>query len=995
MRHSAKSKIIETSRQEPAYAPSEVELGQGFGQNTVPTDPTVPIVPSDDAPTEEAPPPVYNELYGSLDISQDGLNTNASLANDGRVEIRINEKSNTLSNLITSLPQTQSNGQDGDPNALPPPYVPPSLGGQSGQTVPSLNVVMHVVGTRADVQPFVALGQVLKKTYGHRVRLATHTTLKVWVEDNGLEFFNIGGDPVELTALMVNKNPSGMLPGTKLLRSGEIIKRRECIYNVLKACWRSCFESGDGINTEDSHQQQQQLLSSADLSSSDSVVRSEGVLDKPFVADAIIANPPSFAHVHCAEKLGIPLHLMYTMPWSPTQTFPHPLANIQSSNANAGITNFVSYAIIEMMKWQGLGDVMNRFREKILGLEPISAVSALVMASQLKIPYMYCWSPAVIPKPKDWGPHISVSGYCSLSVTSNYAPEPDLAAFLGAGQPPLYFMFESKAIDSDTIAKLITAAVEKTGQRALISSEGGFLAGTLQRSENLFILDQVPHEWLFEQVSCIIHHGSFEITAAAVSSGKPSVVVPFYGDQPFWGASISKAGACPPPIPCKKLNSENLATCILEALNPTYAERAIKLGHQIQHEDGCDVAAKSFHRQLELDNHRCALAPNLTAVWRLTKTDIRLSAFAAATLSNEGLIEFNDLRLYRPREYNLEQGPMDPISGGTSALLATVGGLMVGILDLPVEIVRSIVARSSEGASGAETSRVPTAENQTRGEILTPASSRSSFLMEQTSQVSTSAKTSNKGFKSASSAFNAGFYEEISGGKQSARSTNGKPNRSPSDEGSASSSTVSGPSLDAAVGAGKGLSRIVETSLKMPLDFTLGLARGFRNAPKMYGDDTVRPAEKVKGFRSGIKVASKEFGLGFYDGISGLVTQPVQGAKKDGVLGSLKGFGKGLGGAVLKPGAAVFGVPGYLFQGIYKEVQNHLGADVQSYIIAARCTQGIEAWQRSTPDQRRDVIDRWRSPDMERRKQQRGALARWHSAQLALGKKRQQRSAET
>lgn len=77
------------------------------------------------------------------------------------------------------------------------------------------------------------------------------------------------------------------------------------------------------------------------------------------------------------------------------------------------------------------------------------------------------------------------------------------------------------------------------------------------------------------------------------------------------------------------------------------------------------------------------------------------------------------------------------------------------------------------------------------------------------------------------------------------------------DEGSASPSAVSGPTLDAAVGAGKGLSRIVETSLKMPLDFTLGLARGFRNAPKMYGDDTVRPAEKVKGIRSGIKVASK------------------------------------------------------------------------------------------------------------------------------------------
>lgn len=272
---------------------------------------------------------------------------------------------------------------------------------------------MHVVGSKADVRPFVTLGQTLKNTYGHRVRLATHTILKDFVEENGLEFFNIGGDPAELTALMVNKNPSGMLPGMKLLRSGDIIKRRECIYDVLKACWKSCFESGDGMNSNESHQQQQQqrLSNSADPNSSDDLVCIEGAFDKPFVADAIIANPPSLAHIHCAEKLGIPLHLMYTyaalllrfyesqanaretrsMPWSPTQAFPHPLANIQSSNANAGITNFVSYAIIEMMIWQGLGDVINRFREKILGLESMSAVSALVMASQLKIPYNYCW----------------------------------------------------------------------------------------------------------------------------------------------------------------------------------------------------------------------------------------------------------------------------------------------------------------------------------------------------------------------------------------------------------------------------------------------------------------------------------------------------------------------------------------------------------------------------------------------------------------------------
>lgn len=78
-----------------------------------------------------------------------------------------------------------------------------------------------------------------------------------------------------------------------------------------------------------------------------------GLVNRPFIADAIIANPPSFGHIHCAEKLGVPLHLIFTMPWSPTTAFPHPLANIQSSNAERGVSNFLSYVLVDMMIWQG------------------------------------------------------------------------------------------------------------------------------------------------------------------------------------------------------------------------------------------------------------------------------------------------------------------------------------------------------------------------------------------------------------------------------------------------------------------------------------------------------------------------------------------------------------------------------------------------------------------------------------------------------------------
>jgi hypothetical protein len=227
----------------------------------------------------------------------------------------------------------------------------------------------------------VALGKVLKDTYNHRVRLATHPTFKKFVEENDLEFFSISGDPAELMAFMV-KNP-GLMPGFDSLRSGDIGKRRKQIAEMIKGCWRSCYEAGDGTAVQGSDQAIENWIESTGQ---------ENVgLGRPFVADAIIANPPSFAHIHCAERMGIPLHMMFTMPWSPTQVFPHPLANIQSSNADPTMTNYVSYALVDMLTWQGLGDIINRFRVHNLGLEPMSLVWAPGSLARMKIPYTYCW----------------------------------------------------------------------------------------------------------------------------------------------------------------------------------------------------------------------------------------------------------------------------------------------------------------------------------------------------------------------------------------------------------------------------------------------------------------------------------------------------------------------------------------------------------------------------------------------------------------------------
>lgn len=148
------------------------------------------------------------------------------------------------------------------------------------------------------------------------------------------------------------------------------------------------------------------------------------------------------------------------------------------------------------------------------------------------------------------------------------------------------------------------------------------------------MLDNVPHDWLFQHVSCVVHHGGAGSTAAGIAAGRPTVVVPFFGDQPFWGAMIARAGAGPDPIPHKQLTADKLAEAINFCLTPRCLERARELASKIAAERGSDTGAQSFHEFLNPDRLRCTLAPSRPAAWCVRRTKVRLSDFAACTLAN-------------------------------------------------------------------------------------------------------------------------------------------------------------------------------------------------------------------------------------------------------------------------------------------------------------------------------------------------------------------------
>src|ERR1700712_3403881 len=158
---------------------------------------------------------------------------------------------------------------------------------------------------------------------------------------------------------------------------------------------------------------------------------------------------------------------------------------------------------------------------------------------------------------------------------------------------------------------MIFDAVKKTGQRALVSKGwGGVGADELGIPEGVFMLGNVPHDWLFKHVSCVVHHGGAGTTSVGITAGRPTVVIPFFGDQPFWGAMVARAGAGPDPIPHRQLTADRLADAIDFCLRPESLERAKGLASKMAAERGGDTAAQSFHQFLEVDRLRCTLAPS-------------------------------------------------------------------------------------------------------------------------------------------------------------------------------------------------------------------------------------------------------------------------------------------------------------------------------------------------------------------------------------------------
>jgi UDP:flavonoid glycosyltransferase YjiC (YdhE family) len=415
-----------------------------------------------------------------------------------------------------------------------------------------MHITIIAFGTQGDVQPFIALGKGLEAT-GDCVTVVTHDIFQTFVELQGLRFRPLRGVNIKDIIEQLAGHSGGT--GGRQGRLAQVVKAYRLLKTALSDMGDSCYEACQGSD----------LMIYAPLI--------------PGVFDTV------------AEELTIPRIIAALQPFDITSEFPCFIF----TRSLGGYFNRLSYPIAWMAGWSMYRSGVNVWRQKRFQLPPLEW-NYLLHTAKGSVPRIYGFSPSVIPKPLDWGPHSSITGYWFLDQSQTWQPPSTLLDFLESGPPPVYIGFGSMIMqDPESAVLLVLKTLDRIRQRGVLLTGWTGLRQT-DLPDHVISVDAVPHEWLFPRTVAAVHHGGAGTTAAALRAGVPSIIIPFIIDQPFWGQRVFGLGTGPQPIPRKKLTPDRLSAAIHKAItNTPMRQRAAALGERIRSEDGVAQAVDCIH----------------------------------------------------------------------------------------------------------------------------------------------------------------------------------------------------------------------------------------------------------------------------------------------------------------------------------------------------------------------------------------------------------------
>jgi UDP:flavonoid glycosyltransferase YjiC (YdhE family) len=418
-----------------------------------------------------------------------------------------------------------------------------------------MRIDILTIGSRGDVQPYVALGLGLQRA-GHRVRIVTLGGFEDFVRGYGLNCISVAGSPREIVGTAAGQDWVDQRDSSKGFLRGVIRMSRPLLESSIASYARVC-------------QHTEALVTSA-----------SGLL----------------LSVHVAEQMRLPLIRAQYLPSVPTR---YDWAG-KTSRAIAlqGAAEAFVHTVFRLLLWQGIRGPTNRARRRVLGLPPLPRKDPVKVLNRRRTLLLDGYSPVVLPRPPDWGNWVHVTGYWFLDTPSEWPPPPGLVKFLQSGPPPVFVGFGSVPFPNPgATTDLVVRALTRAGQRGIVVA-GGSEMTTGRLTENVFGIDSAPYDWLLPQVCAAVHQGGAGVTALALRAGLPSIVVPVFGDHPFWAKRVFQLGAGPRPIPAKQLTADKLAGAIRLAASEEIRRRAAEIGRLIRKEDGVARAVEVIHEHL-------------------------------------------------------------------------------------------------------------------------------------------------------------------------------------------------------------------------------------------------------------------------------------------------------------------------------------------------------------------------------------------------------------
>ena len=423
-----------------------------------------------------------------------------------------------------------------------------------------MKITMLTIGTQGAVGPLVCFGIGLKEA-GHSVTVATHENFRTFVTRRGIGFAAIAGD------------------ANNMLKSSTVDRE---------------FRSGGNPLTYFLALRQE----ARDLSK-EAVRVLDRCVDVCRGADALVYHDHMYAADSIAEYYGVPGIQAYNTPVTPTSEFPS-YVGFQPW-AKASLYNLSTHYLRDYVTWLPFRSILNAWRRSTLGLRPISFSGPHRYLHRKRVLLLYSISPTILPKPRDWGRWVHVTGYWHRSEHSTWQPPVDLEDFLEAGPKPICIGFGSmKYGDPARLTGQVISALRMTKQRAILLTGWGGLSGSYA-DRDVYVCKEVPHDWLYARTAAAVHAGGAGTLTASLRAGLPTLTVPFGGDNIFWSWRCTQLGAGPQPIPVYKLNAENLAAGIRAITSdPRFRNRAEEVGSKIQPEDGVGTAVEVFHESLRI-----------------------------------------------------------------------------------------------------------------------------------------------------------------------------------------------------------------------------------------------------------------------------------------------------------------------------------------------------------------------------------------------------------